>query len=89
MMQGEQPLENKRSRMLSFLVGKSICCWKPAISMDAIRFSYLAGPLGGLHDRRGRLKSPPIIFMSASKAEILSKSRLRLSSKSVDEDGGL
>lgn len=48
-----------------------------------------ARPLERLHDKKGRFKSPPIIFISTSKAEILSKSKLRLPTKYEYENIGL
>lgn len=71
MMQDEQSLDNKRSRMSSPLVGKTIYCRKPEILITVRRPSYPAGSLGGSHDTGGGLKLSPIIFMSVSKDKIM------------------
>lgn len=76
-MEWERRWEITRSRMMSSLVWKSMCCWNHDISNDDIRFMYIAGTLGALYYARGSLKSPIPIFMLASKAEIVSMCKQR------------
>lgn len=76
--QAEQPLENKRKRMLSSLFGKSISCRKLETAIAAMRFSYLVEPLAGLHDTKGRLKSLSFYLHIRNKSRNLVKEQAKV-----------